>query len=309
MDALSEVLSLYRCERAVTARFTLSAPWALSSRGVSGAMIRMATGQPFWMQVEGQAAFLVQPRDLVMLPHGSAHLMASAPGVPATPFSELIERFRGGPEEDVPFVFDWGGGGDTSVMSSTLAWFGGHCRSTVMAILPQVIHLRAGDLSVGGGLAGAMQLLVDESLARRSGWQLAAARLADLLLVHILREHLEHQRPTQAGWLRGLGDRAIAQAIARMHREPARAWTLADLASAVHLSRSRFSALFMAQVGVTPMGYLLKHRMALAADLLQERKRPLIEVAERVGYGSEKTFSRAFTRWAGHPPAQHGRSV
>ncbi|RZS81098.1 AraC family transcriptional regulator [Pigmentiphaga kullae] len=305
MDALSEVLAICRCERAVTARFTLSGPWSLQSTGVSGAMIRMVAGRPYWMQVEDDPPFLVQPGDLVMLPHGSAHVMCSDPGLPPTPFRELIERYRGGPEEDTPFVMAWGGGGEVSTMFSTLAWFSTYCRSTVMAILPRFIHLRASDVSVGGGLAGAMHLLVDESLARRSGWKLAAARLADLLLVHILREHLESRHPHQANWLRGLTHKSIASAIALMHREPAQDWTLASLADAVHMSRSRFSALFAALVGMTPMDYLFRHRMAAAAGLLEERRMPLIEVAERVGYTSEKAFSRAFTRWAGYSPARH----
>ncbi len=309
VDALSEVLSICRCERAVTARFTLSEPWALQSKGVSGAMIRMVTGKPYWMQVEDAPPFLVQPDDLVMLPHGSAHVMSSDPGVPPTPFSELIARYRGGPEEDTPFVMTWGGGGGTSTMFSTLTWFSAYCRSTVMAILPRCIHLRASELSVGGGLAGAMHLLVDESLARRSGWKLAAARLADLLLVHILREHLEGEHPRQANWLRGLTHKSVASAIALMHREPARDWTLAELAEAVHMSRSRFSALFASLVGLTPMEYLFRHRMSVAAGLLEERRMPLIEVAEHVGYTSEKAFSRAFARWAGYSPARHAQRV
>lgn len=307
MDALSEVLSICRCERAVTARFTLSAPWSLQSMGVSGAMIRMVSGQPYWMQVDDASPFLVQPDDLVMLPHGSAHVMSSEPGLPPTPFRELIDRYRGGPEEDTPFVMAWGGGGEASTMFSALAWFSAYCRGTVMAILPKFIHLRASELSVGGGLAGTMHLLVNESLARRSGWKLAAARLADLLLVHILREHLDSQHPHEANWLRGLTHKSIASAIALMHREPAQDWTLAGLAGAVHMSRSRFSALFVALVGMTPMDYLLRHRMSLAAGLLEERRLPLIEVAEHVGYTSEKAFSRAFTRWAGHSPAKHSQ--
>ena len=71
MDVLSEVLDICRSERAVTARFALTAPWSLKSTGVTGAMIRMARGAPYWIQVEGMPALRVEPGDLVMLPLGA----------------------------------------------------------------------------------------------------------------------------------------------------------------------------------------------------------------------------------------------
>ena len=73
MDVLSEVLDICRSERAVTARFALTAPWSLKSTGVTGAMIRMARGAPYWIQVEGMQPLRVEPGDLVMLPMGAAH--------------------------------------------------------------------------------------------------------------------------------------------------------------------------------------------------------------------------------------------
>src|SRR2546427_2675989 len=64
MDVLSEVLDICRSERAVTARFALTAPWSLKSTGVTGAMIRMARGAPYWIQVEGMQPLRVEPGDL-----------------------------------------------------------------------------------------------------------------------------------------------------------------------------------------------------------------------------------------------------
>ena len=118
MDVLSEVLSICRSERAVTARFALSAPWGLHSAGVSGALIRMARGAPYWITLPGFAPLQVMAGDLVMLPLGAAHTIASAPGVPAAPFAQLIAQNAVGSQDENPLVFSHGGGGESTDMFS-----------------------------------------------------------------------------------------------------------------------------------------------------------------------------------------------
>ncbi len=93
-----------------------------------------------------------------------------------------------------------------------------------------------------------------------------------------------------------------------MHEEPARAWTMAELAREAGLSRSAFFDRFMRIVGVAPMEYLLAWRMAVAKDLLRRRDATLSDVAERVGYSSASTFSTAFSRYVGRPPGGYARA-
>ena len=94
-----------------------------------------------------------------------------------------------------------------------------------------------------------------------------------------------------------------------MHGDPARAWTVAELARKAALSRSAFFDRFTDAVGVPPMEYLLGWRMAIAKDLLRRREAGLAEVAERIGYGSASTFSTAFSRHVGQPPSRYARQV
>lgn len=112
MDVLSEVLGICRAERAVTARFSLTAPWGLQSAGVPGAMIRLSRGAPYWLRLQGGAPLRVEPGDLVMLPLGAPHDILSAPVVPVTPFADLIARHADGPKDENPLVFGHGGGGE-----------------------------------------------------------------------------------------------------------------------------------------------------------------------------------------------------
>jgi transcriptional regulator GlxA family with amidase domain len=107
--------------------------------------------------------------------------------------------------------------------------------------------------------------------------------------------------------VRGLTDGRLAAALRGMHEHPTRAWTVAELAREAALSRSTFFERFSRAVGVAPMEYLLNWRMALAKDLLRRNAGRVAEVAERVGYSSASTFSVAFTRHVGQPPAQYAR--
>lgn len=309
MDVLSEVLAICRAERAVTARFHLSAPWGLRSDGVaSSAVIRMARGAPWWVAVAGGEPLRVEPGDLVMLPLGAAHRMGSGPDVPAVPFAELLTRRTPGARDEAPLALHHGGGGAGCEMFSALLWFSAYCRHSVLGFLPPLIHVRASELSTAGSLAGSMEALVTETLDQRPGWRLSASRMGELLLVNILREHLMRASgPTEAGWWRGLADPAIARAMAVMHREPARGWTVEALAREAAMSRSRFSERFKALVGDTPMGYLGAHRMALAAEQLEAGHLPLARVAQDAGYESDKVFARAFRRWAGLSPTAYAR--
>ena len=129
----------------------------------------------------------------------------------------------------------------------------------------------------------------------------------DVLLIEALRSAKGEEAPP--GVLRGLSDARLAAAIRQMHGNPARPWTVAQLAKEAALSRSAFFDRFTRAVGLPPMEYLLGWRMAVAKDLLRREDLGLAVVAERVGYSSASTFSTAFSRYVGQPPRRYGRAA
>ncbi|GGX09068.1 AraC family transcriptional regulator [Pigmentiphaga litoralis] len=306
VDVLSDVLAECRADRAVTARFGLAGPFALASLGVEGALIRMSTGGGYWIRVDGEAPRWIGPRDLVLLPLGSAHTVSSDPSLPSQPIAALIARHAVGEHGDAPLVFETGSGEPRIELFSAHLWLSAYGRDTVMRLLPPLIHVADAASPSVGPLAAMMQTLVDETLAQQPGWKLSAARMADLLLVHVLRAHLARTGMQHAGWLRGLTDPSIARALMAIHRAPDQPWTLDSLAREAGMSRTRFAARFRERVDVSPVQYLATHRLTLAADRLAQGGQRVSEVARQLGFTSDKVFARAFTRWAGVTPGAYG---
>ena len=170
----------------------------------------------------------------------------------------------------------------------------------MVSLLPAVLHVRG-----IGRLPLLVQLVREESTAQRPGRELVLGRLIEVLLIEALRGAPTEGAPP--GLLRALADTRLAAAMRHMHGEPARAWTVVELAKKAALSRSAFFERFSRAVGQSPMEYLLAWRMAIAKDLLSRGNVALVEVAERVGYSSASTFSTAFSRHVGQAPGRYAR--
>ena len=133
------------------------------------------------------------------------------------------------------------------------------------------------------------------------------SRLLEVLLIEALRS--TSGTGASPGLVRALADARLAAALRAMHARPDHAWTVRDLVGEAALSRSTFFERFNRAMGIAPMEYLLAWRMALATGLLRRGACSIAEVAQRVGYSSASTFSVAFARHVGVPPARYVREA
>ncbi len=112
------------------------------------------------------------------------------------------------------------------------------------------------------------------------------------------------QLPTDhTGWLAGLNDAHVGKALRLMHMQPAKNWTVDDLAREAGVSRSVLAQRFTDLVAESPMKYLARWRVHLAKQMLRDGAHSMAEVADKIGYESEAAFNRAFKRATGVPPA------
>lgn len=296
IDPLSEVIALLR-------------PQAVFTKGISGAGrwgVRYTDfGHPsFCIVAEGSCRLAVDGQDVLTLEAGDFVLLPTTPGFTLSGFEDVTpERIdpnraastdgdvRHGTQDGPPSVRLLGGYFN----------FEGEDSGLLVSMLPKQVHVRGVER-----LSVLVRFLTDESAQHRAGRDLVLSRLVEILLVESLR--LTQTPDAPAGLLRGLGDARLAEAIRQMHADPARPWTVAQLAKEAALSRSAFFDRFTRNVGVPPMEYLLAWRMVLAKDLLRREKIDIGEVAERVGYGSASTFSTAFSRYVGQPPGRYARN-
>lgn len=143
---------------------------------------------------------------------------------------------------------------------------------------------------------------LEESSGERR--EMRSTRLAELLLIEVLRLHLASAPAADRGWLAALRDPLLAPAMKAIHTAPGRKWTVGDLAKEAAVSRSLLDSRFRDVLGLSPIRYLNGWRMRIAQDLLATTEVKVAAVASRVGYDSEEAFSRAFKRAHGQSPSQ-----
>jgi AraC-like DNA-binding protein len=248
-----------------------------------------------WAQVDGLPPVAMQPGDVLMLPHGDAHVMSSdATRDPAVrPDSTSPPRF--------PETVSIGTGSRETRFVCGFLGCDAHPFNPLIAALPRILHMpRVGD----GWLAAFPAQAVRESRAARMGRDTMLTRMAELMFIEVVREYIESLGTGQTGWLAGLRDPVVGVALARMHERPAHPWSLAALAREAAVSRSVLAERFTHVVGVPPMQYLAQWRLQMAADLLARGGDKVAAVSTRVGYESEAAFSRAFKRATGTSPAE-----
>jgi AraC-like DNA-binding protein len=213
------------------------------------------------------------------------------------------------PTTPLPFVYELGGGGAERVRI-VCCFLGCDERpyNPLLTSLPTVIHLpAAGPQATTGWIGTLLSAAVRESGSARAGSENVLSRLSELMFVEAIRQYLETLPATQTGWLAGLRDPVVGQALATLHGQACETWTVERLARLVGLSRSVLAERFTEMVGHPPMQYLALWRMQLASRLLLDGGH-VAAVACAVGYESESAFSRTFKKLVGQAPAAWRRS-
>jgi AraC-like DNA-binding protein len=311
-DALSDVLQAVRLSGAAFFRVEASPPWvahAPPAQRVASLVLPQAqhvfeyhvvTEGSCWARVEGEPAVLLNAGDIVVLPHGDAHTLSSAPDLHG---EADVEVFHEAARHPLPFSLNPGDPSRPIEARLVCGFLGCDARpfNPLLEALPRLLHVtaHADDFP----LSQFMSAAVAESDHRRAGGQCVLARLSELMFVQVVRRHLQHLPPDRSGWLAGLRDPHIGRALTLLHGQVARDWTLPKLGREVGLSRSTLAERFNALVGQPPMQYLAQWRMQVAAGLLANGGSKVAAVAQQVGYDSEAAFSRAFKKATGVPPA------
>ncbi len=303
-DNLSEVLQSVHFRSAVLCRSELSAPWGFAVLARNFASFHIVLTGRCCLEVDsiGRKLWLARG-DLVILPHGNAHVVRDSPGSAATRLEELIEN---GNAADVG-TLRAGGGGPKTVLVCGGFDFEERATNPLLLALPPVIHLRGRRLSVEAWLRTTFDFLERESRTRRPGGDTVITRLADVLFIEAIRSYFTSREAEKIGLSVALQEPRVGAALASISKAPEADWRVGTLAKRVGMSRTSFATRFVELVGEPPLRYVTRCRMDRAVAMLRSTGETIQEIAERVGYESELGFSRAFKRFLGTTPASYRR--
>ncbi|HVO78529.1 MAG TPA: AraC family transcriptional regulator [Candidatus Bathyarchaeia archaeon] len=312
MDVLSEVLKVVKLDGAFFYNAEFSSPWSFRSppsrtlaRYVApsaGHVIiyhLLIEGRGFARLEDGERIPL-EAGDIVIFPHGDAHVMDNGSRITAVDDDQKLARiFSQGLK-----ISRMGGGGEVTRFVCGYMACDPRLAQAVLSGLPPVFKVNIRNDDAGRWLENSIRFSVGEAGASRPGGEAVLAKLSEALFVETLRRYIGLLPVQQTGWLAGARDPQVGNALALMHRSPARPWTIADLARETGISRSVLAERFRHYLGEPPMSYLTRWRLQLGAHLLKSSSSSVLEIAAEVGYESEAAFNRAFKREFGLPPAR-----
>nr|WP_321361544.1 AraC family transcriptional regulator [uncultured Hyphomonas sp.] len=312
MDLLSLTLSEMRLSSSMLARYDASVPWSVDiPDNPAITTYFMLTGE-CWFCPSGEiGAIHLREGDMLMLPRWSEHKLCSSPEIEAIPIVDIAERagtqiwdpahplvetivLRDHAHSDAP--------PDAQILTMLFRANSGY-QENLVNCLPPIFHLVAEDIEFTALITVIRQFVASEIEARPSGYAAAGHRMAELILIELLRTVVVKRPLGTSGWLNGLGSPSIAAAMTALHHDPQRRWTLEALASEAGLSRSQFSAQFSRLVGHSPMAYVEGVRIQWATEAIM-RGMALKEVSDALGYATPYGFHKAFVRQLGEAPGK-----
>ncbi len=305
MDLLSEVLQAVKLRGIVYFHARFQSPWGMQIPAGQFANYHIVTDGECWVNSDTGRHILLQQGDMVLFPRGNSHALVDSPQSNIVSADELLNKARKTSSNEMVF------GGEGSHSSSLIC---GHfeyerdCPHPLFETLPAFIHISASNNANAHWFATASELATQISSKKGMGRDAVINRLAETLFIQALADYLKSVDDVSS-FLAAIQDEYIGLALKSMHNEIAYDWSVTELAKIATMSRSVFSSRFHNMVGEPPIVYLARWRMLKARELLLETTMPISRISEKVGYGSEFSFSKAFKKMTGSTPGAVRKSL
>ena len=298
---LDDILDMLRVRGTLMANLHAHAPFGLRVPQAPGAAFHGVTAGGFWVRIPGQPPRELVAGDVMLLPTGAPHVIASDPLGPTRLWDHVANAQAKNSTGEI--ILD-GPGRSTHVICAAYS-YDHEVAHPLLSLLPPVLYLSGQQMGEGNAVHSTLGVLRRELTTRSVGSGIVIDRLIDVLFVHVIRAWAGGPHAPGSSWLRALRDPAIAHALSLLHASPAESWTIDVLAREVSLSPSTLTRRFTTLVGEPPLSYLTRWRIELAARHLRDTSDAVSAIAHRVGYTSEFAFSRAFSRLRGRAPGRY----
>jgi AraC-like DNA-binding protein len=305
VDVLSDLLHRAHTSHALVRKLVHRPPWSLAYPGAPPlTVVAVLDGRGCVRLDDDASPAWLDAGDIALITKTSRYTLADdVSTVPRLVIRQGVKPFAAGEEATracqnlAPRTYGDGLPGATTLLRGAFQLHG-QAGSRLLDVLPALAIVPSGP-----GTRPALEMLTAEAARDEPGQDAVLYRLLDLVLVLALRAWCARAEPAFPAWYRALGDPAIGGALRLLHDDPARRWTVAELAARVGMSRAAFAARFTGLVGEPPLTYLTGWRMTLAADLLRDTDATIAAVARTAGYDDAFAFSAAFKRARGLSPS------
>ena len=300
MDALTDIIRLLRPQTVLLGTMAASGRWAVQVPPQPGPTFYFITQGHCWFRPDGGDLIELSEGDYLLSAKPLADCFFAEPGMKPI-LSDDAFKTRHMVDGEIRLLAP-GEGAQTRILGGLIVCDPANA-GLLVDLLPRHVHLRATD-AAGARLHRLVQMIREEAAGLQAGRDAVLSRLIEVMLIETLRRQAGAGLP-ENGVLRGLADPQLARAIAEIHDDVARGWTVGELARRAGMSRAVFARRFSLAVGSAPVEYLLGWRMALAKDALLNGRGSLEEIAFRIGYKSASAFSTAFSQRVGCPPSEY----
>jgi AraC-like DNA-binding protein len=300
MDVLTDVLNVLELKGWLSSHREMATPWRFDFAASRDMIFHILSFGGGYLWVEGEPAPLrVEDGDVMVFPFGHAHSICDEL---TSPLTQAVQLDYDAHREYQ--IFPYEGEGPKMVMLCGAFHFEHPGDYPLLQCLPKVIHIPGEQGRMAQGFSEIVRFIARESASRQAGTEVVLRRLTELLFIQVIRVWIDQQAEASTGWVAALRDQPISTALGLIHQSPERGWKVEELAEAVALSRSAFSARFTQLVGEPPIKYLTRWRMHRATRLLKNDVK-VETIAKLLGYESEVAFRQAFKREVGIPPARY----
>ena len=316
MDVLSEVLKAIKLDAAFFYNAEFTAPWSVREPRAEVVASHFAPGRGHVIiyhlltegrcvaSLEGGKPIEIGSGDIVIFPHGDAHILGNG----STKTVDLEPRLHEILAQGLKLARAGGGGEMTRIVCGYMSC-DPQLSGALLAGLPPMLRVPIRDDAAGQWLENTIRFSVGQAGSASLGSEAVLSKLSEVLFVETIRRYIAQLSPEETGWLAGARDPEIGRVLALLHRAPGKPWTIEMLAREIGISRSVLAERFRHYLNEPPMSYLTRWRLLLAARMLKSSSRGVADIAADVGYESEAAFNRAFKRQFSVPPARFRGAV
>lgn len=261
--------------------------------------IYLSQGEPFWLSFPDLGREIeVCNGDVVLLSRCAPHVIhkgrTDAPMSLADIVQQGVQKSRR--------TYRLSSADASTTLVGSFYWARDFLAHPLTASLPEIVHINGSNTLDAEwiGPIGALMRWATNIDAGNSG--IGMAGWSNALIRNVVNQHCL-QQVHLPGLIRGIRDQAMLKVLAAVHADPARDWSVAEMAAQIHMSRTAFVNRFGEVMGMPPMRYLLTWRMYLAKCLLADERHTLDEIAARTGYADAFAFSKAYKRHSGESPS------